>query len=73
MLEVKIDSAGQKIDGTLFPIDADGLHPAFVFFHGWTSRKDSHVISAEKIASLGVTTLAVSLRGHGIRGKANWV
>ncbi len=66
MVETKIDSGGQEIDATLFPLQKTGeLRPAFVFFHGWTSRKDRHLIRAEKLASLGVTTLVISFRGHG--------
>ncbi len=66
MLEVRINSEGQKIDGTLFsPEHPKTLRPALVLFHGWTSQKGRHLGRADKLASLGLSTLAVSFRGHG--------
>jgi uncharacterized protein len=65
METVSIDVAGQRVDGTLFQQASDKPSPAFMFLHGWTSRKDRHLERAEALASLGMTTLAISFRGHG--------
>jgi uncharacterized protein len=65
METVSIDVVGQRVDGTLFRQDPNKLTPAFMFLHGWTSRKDRHLERAQALASLGMTTLAISFRGHG--------
>jgi uncharacterized protein len=66
MAEIPLLVDGQKIDFTLFTTrNTSASKPAFLFLHGWTSRKDRHVLRAEKINTLGVTSMAISFRGHG--------
>lgn len=64
MQEISIPILNQSLRCKLF---APNIEPrlTMVIVHGWTSSNAKYVPLGERLASSGVATLAINLRGHG--------
>lgn len=63
---IKIPSNGIYLDASLVSPDTDTKpFPIVLTFHGMTSSKDSYVKLGELLSNYRISTLAVSLQGHG--------
>jgi hypothetical protein len=66
MKTLRIPVGDSFIDGTLFPSEKPSQRsPAVLFIHGWGSSGETYHAVAPRLAQLGATCLALTLRGHG--------
>src|SRR3989344_9583713 len=65
---VKLDSLGITLVGTLFVPEKDGKLPAVIMCHGAGDIKENLFPLAEFLANKGIVILCVDLHGHGESG-----
>ena len=64
--DVFIQSGGRSLHGVFVaPEGGEGSFPVVLFIHGMTSSNAGYVEIVERLASVGIAGLALSLSGHG--------